>query len=61
MTGVQTCALPIYVFITVSTGGDTSYVYEFDPATGMAKAFLSNTGIKVVGAGVSTCAPVVIG
>ena len=50
-----------YVFITVSTGGDKSYVYEFDPATGMAKVFLSDTKIKVVGAGVSTCAPVIIG
>jgi hypothetical protein len=52
-----------YIFITVDTGIGTtpSYVYELDPVTGKATQFLSNTHYKVVGAGVSTCAPVIVG
>jgi hypothetical protein len=52
-----------YVFITqeLDDGSTPSYVYELDPATGKSREFLTFTPYKVVGAGVSTCAPVVVG
>lgn len=52
-----------YIFITVELdgGSEPSYVYELDPMTGTAREFLTFTKYKVVGAGVLTCAPVVVG
>ncbi len=51
-----------YIFITAAVGlGDKSMVWEFDPATGKATEVKTNASYKIVGAGVSTCAPVVIG
>jgi hypothetical protein len=40
-------------------GGIVSRVLRFDPGTGDTEIILENTGIRVVGAGVSTCAPTV--
>ena len=40
-------------------GARTSNVAEFDPKTGKADPkFMENVGFRIVGAGVSTCAPV---
>lgn len=51
-----------YIFITAVVGAaDRSMVFEFDPATGKATEVKTNASYKVVGAGVSTCAPVIIG
>ncbi|HMU40424.1 MAG TPA: hypothetical protein PKE31_15555 [Pseudomonadota bacterium] len=51
-----------YIFITASVGaGERSMVWEFDPATGKAIEVKTNASYKIVGAGVSTCAPVIIG
>lgn len=51
-----------YIFITATVGlADKSMVWEFDPATGKATEIKTNASYKIVGAGVSTCAPVVIG
>jgi len=48
-----------YVFLSVGDFFSTSaHVYVFDPATGSYDQVLSNTGNVVVGAGVSTCAPI---
>jgi len=48
-----------YVFLSVGSLFSTSAnVYVFDPNTGAYDEVLSNTGNVVVGAGVSTCAPV---
>ena len=50
-----------YVFITTNDGiSDVANVLEFNPETGQAPAVLTNTGKIVVGAGVSTCAPIVV-
>ena len=46
-----------YIFLG-SNGGSTN-VWEFDPETGGVVSYVPNTGLNVVGAGVSTCAPVV--
>lgn len=51
-----------YIFITAQVGAaEKSMVWEFDPATGKATEVKTNSSYKIVGAGVSTCAPVVIG
>jgi len=51
-----------YIFITTTVGAtERSRVLEFDPATGQANEVKTNASYKIVGAGVSTCAPVVIG
>lgn len=51
-----------YIFITAVVGAaDRSMVFEFDPTTGKATEVKTNASYKVVGAGVSTCAPVIIG
>jgi len=48
-----------YVFLSTGDGfGFNASVYRFDPATGAYDEILSNTGNVVVGAGVSTCAPI---
>jgi hypothetical protein len=51
-----------YIFATVSTlfGGESSKVLRLDPTTGTVKTLLSSSPYRVVGAGVSTCAPVVV-
>jgi hypothetical protein len=50
-----------FVFISESDGdGDvTSRVLRFDPASGDTSVAVPETGRRIVGAGVSTCAPVV--
>ncbi len=50
-----------YVFITVrdARGGEVSRVLRFDPTDGSTQLAVDGTGRRVVGAGVSTCAPVV--
>lgn len=51
-----------YMFITANVGVSTrSMVYEFDPATGKAVEIKTSASYRIVGAGVSTCAPVIIG
>jgi hypothetical protein len=50
-----------YIFITVVSGSERSWVIELDPATGKNKVVTTNASYKIVGAGVSTCAPVIIG
>jgi hypothetical protein len=51
-----------YLFITANVGVSTrSMVYEFDPATGKAVEIKTSASYRIVGAGVSTCAPVIIG
>ncbi len=52
-----------YIFITVfdlATSVETSSVYLLEPDTGEVSVLLSSIPYKIVGAGVSTCAPVVI-
>jgi hypothetical protein len=51
-----------YIFITTSQlfGGDYSRVLKLDPSTGMVTTALDDTGKIIVGAGVSTCAPIVV-
>ncbi len=51
-----------YVFISTqgTFGGIKSQVRVLDPATGGEEAAISNSQYVVVGAGVSTCAPVVV-
>ena len=44
-----------YIFL-VPPGGSTS-VYRFNPADGSVSDILMNTGRRIIGAGVSTCAP----
>lgn len=46
-----------YIFITAQK----SQVILLDPATGSNKPITTNATYKIVGAGVSTCAPIVIG
>jgi hypothetical protein len=40
-------------------GGEVSRVLRFDPTDGSTQLAVDGTGRRVVGAGVSTCAPVV--
>jgi hypothetical protein len=49
------------VFISEADGlgGVSSRVLRFDPATGRTVVAVEETGRRIVGAGVSTCAPVV--
>jgi len=47
-------------FMFIETSSSSAAVYMFDPATGMTKK-LMNSPYRIVGAGVSTCAPVIIG
>ena len=51
-----------YMFVTteglIGPGGSTVTVY--DPATGMETVAVANSPYRVVGAGVSTCAPIVV-
>lgn len=51
-----------YIFITTQDllGNTTSQVQRFDPATGNAEVILPDIPYIIVGAGVSTCAPVVV-
>jgi hypothetical protein len=53
-----------YLFVTVSdsmTGMNNSQVLLFTPADGHVVTLLSHLPYTIVGAGVSTCAPVIIG
>lgn len=45
-----------YIFLQ-SQGDASTNVYRFDPATMTTERVLSNTGRRIVGAGVSICAP----
>ncbi len=49
------------MLVTSSPDGisETSQVLVLDPATGVAGVFLPSVPYKIVGAGVSTCAPVI--
>ena len=51
-----------YMFVTVDDllFGSTSQVKVFDPATGMESTGVADSPYRVVGAGVSTCAPIVV-
>jgi hypothetical protein len=50
-----------YIFVTtVTLGGSTSRVIEFDPAGPSEDIVIPNSPHTIVGAGVSTCAPVVV-
>ena len=51
-----------YIFTTHSTlfGGESSKVLRLDPTTGKVTTLLNSSPYRVVGAGVSTCAPVVV-
>ncbi len=50
-----------YIFVTTSNGvTNNAQVYEFNPAGQGYNRILDNTGRVVVGAGVSTCAPVIV-
>jgi hypothetical protein len=50
-----------YIFVTSSEDGfsETSRVLQLDPQTGKSTVFLPSIPYKIVGAGVSTCAPVI--
>lgn len=48
----------LYIFISA---GNVNQVQVFDPKTGRAKVLIENSPHLIVGAGVSTCAPVEIG
>jgi hypothetical protein len=48
-----------WIFLKLSTDAST-YVYAMDANTGVLSTAVSNTGRRIVGAGVSTCAPVTI-
>jgi hypothetical protein len=43
------------------TGRNNSRVFRFTPDDGRVEEILSNLPYNIVGAGVSTCAPIVIG
>ena len=45
-----------YIFLQGQLDTSTQ-VYRFDPATGATERLVPNTGRRIVGAGVSTCAP----
>ena len=49
----------LWVFIRESGMGRTTDVYEFDDTFGFT-CVLEDTGLVIVGAGVSTCAPVTV-
>lgn len=49
-----------YIFISTEDVGITSRVLEFDPTTGNDTVVIPDSDYMVVGAGVSTCAPVVV-
>ena len=49
-----------YIFISSEQGDDVNeQVLRFNPVDGTVETVLSNTGHRIVGAGVSTCAPTV--
>ncbi len=49
-----------YIFITTQTGlSDKSQVLRLDPKNGQVTTFLPSIPYRIVGAGVSTCAPVI--
>lgn len=51
-----------YIFVTVAEGmfgTERSMVLRLNPSTGSTTTFLNNIKYKIVGAGVSTCAPVI--
>jgi hypothetical protein len=48
-----------YIFVTTGFGTDTR-VKRFDPATGGVSDIITNVPYVIVGAGVSTCAPIVV-
>jgi hypothetical protein len=49
-----------YIFVTTMEGiSEVSRVLRLDPTTGKCTTFLSSSPYKIVGAGVSTCAPVI--
>ena len=52
-----------YIFqSTTDNGGQlTSQVLRFNPVDGTATPVVNNSPYQVVGAGVSTCAPVILG
>ena len=53
-----------YLFVTVldsMTGRNNSQVFLFTPDDGRVQLILDNLPYNIVGAGVSTCAPIVIG
>jgi hypothetical protein len=45
-----------YIFVEVDLGGTA--VHRFEPSSGTFETVIGNTGYGIVGAGVSTCAPV---
>lgn len=45
-----------YIFVEVDRGGTA--VHRFEPSSGTFETVIGNTGYGIVGAGVSTCAPV---
>jgi hypothetical protein len=51
-----------YVFVTTQSlfGEPTSQVHRLDPAAGAVDVILPSIPYVIVGAGVSTCAPVII-
>ncbi len=50
-----------YIFVTATSGllSEKSQVLFLDPSTGKSSVFLASVPYKIVGAGVSTCAPVI--
>ena len=52
-----------YIFVSTQGLGDltwNSQVHRFDPVTGTVEKLLENLPYRIVGAGVSTCAPVIV-
>ncbi len=49
-----------YMFLK-KMGDPSTVIYKMNRMTGMVSTFMANTGRTIVGAGVSTCAPIVIG
>jgi len=48
-----------YIFYKTFTDASTN-VYQLDPDSGNLDTYAASTGMRIVGAGVSTCAPVVV-
>lgn len=48
-----------YIFLQGDADTSTN-VWKFTPSTGTATKYIANTGFRIVGAGVSTCAPLTI-
>jgi hypothetical protein len=48
-----------YIFLEGDADTSTN-VWKFTPSTGTATKYIANTGFRIVGAGVSTCAPLTI-